>query len=107
MHYWVSCVDTHLPRFEALAYVLPHFDALTQVVIRVSLAFIFQTFAEVCYSIFVKPSSFKSVLNLRKAYIFKNLLKVYYRSVFNESSKVFIFQKFAKRLHPEYNFTLD
>ena len=22
-------VDTHLPRFEALAYVLPHFDALT------------------------------------------------------------------------------
>ena len=43
--HWVSCatnkggffeiafvvvvVDTHLPRFEALAYVLPHFDALT------------------------------------------------------------------------------
>ena len=51
MYYWVSCavnkggffeiafvVDTHLPRFEALAYVLPHFDALTNVVIRVSLA---------------------------------------------------------------------
>ena len=33
-----------LPRFEALAYVLPH------VVIYVSLAFIFQTFAEVCCS---------------------------------------------------------
>ena len=47
MHYWVSCatnkggffeiafvvvVDTHLPRFEALAYVLLHFDALTHVV---------------------------------------------------------------------------
>ena len=45
MHYWVSCainkgcffeiafvivVDTHLPHFEALPYVLPHFDALTQ-----------------------------------------------------------------------------
>ena len=45
MHYWVSCainkggffeiafvvvVDTHLPRFEAFAYVLPHFDALTR-----------------------------------------------------------------------------
>ena len=45
VHYWVSCainkggffeiafvivVDTHLPRFEALAYVLPHFDALIQ-----------------------------------------------------------------------------
>ena len=27
-------VDTHLPRFEALAHVVPHFDALTQVVIR-------------------------------------------------------------------------
>ena len=53
MHFWVSCVinkggffevafvvvvDTHLPRFEALAFVLPHFDALTQVVIRVSSA---------------------------------------------------------------------
>jgi len=44
VHYWVSCainkggfflafvvvVDTHLARFEALAYFLPHFDALTQ-----------------------------------------------------------------------------
>ena len=65
------CVDTHLPRFEALAYVLPHFDALTHVVIRVSSAFIFQTFAEVCYSVFVKRSPFKSLLNLRKAYIFQ------------------------------------
>ena len=49
VHYWVSCainkggffetafvVDTHLPRFEALAYVLPHFDALTHVVILAS-----------------------------------------------------------------------
>ena len=61
----------HLPRFEALAYVLPHFDALTHVVIRVSSAFIFQTFAEVCYSVFVKRSSFKRLLNLRKAYIFQ------------------------------------
>ena len=42
------CVDTHLPRFEAMAYVLPHFDVLTYVVIRVSSAFIFQTFSEVC-----------------------------------------------------------
>ena len=31
----------------------------------------------------VKRSSFKRVLNLRKAYIFKSLLKVYYRSVFS------------------------
>ena len=116
LHYWVSCainkggffeiafvvvVDTHLPRFEALSYVLPHFDALTHVVIRVSSAFIFQTFAEVCYSVFVNRSSFKSVLNLRKAYIFKSLLKVYYRSVFNESSKAFFFQKCAESLQPE------
>ena len=83
MHYWVSfainkrgffeiafVVDTHLPRFEALAYVLPNFDALTHLVIRVSSAFIFQTFAEVCYSVFVNRSSYKSVLNFRKAYIF-------------------------------------
>ena len=116
VQYWVSCainkggffeiafivvVDTHLPRFEALTYVLPHFDAPTQVVIHVSSTFIFQTFTEVCYSVFVNFSSFKSVLNLRKAYIFKSLLKVYYRSVFNESSKAFIFQKCAESLHPE------
>ena len=36
-------VDTHLPRFEALAYVLLHFDGLTHVVILVSSAFIFQS----------------------------------------------------------------
>ena len=116
VQYWVSCainkggffdiafvvvVDTHLPRFEALAYVLPHFDAPTQVVIHVSSTFIFQTFTEVCYSVFVNFSFFNSVLNLRKAYIFKSLLKVYYRSVFNESSKAFIFQKFTERSHAE------
>ena len=32
----VVVVDTHLPRFEALAYVLPHFDELTHVVICLS-----------------------------------------------------------------------
>ena len=118
MHHWVSCanneggffrgcifivvvVDTHLPHFEALAYILPHFDMITHLVICVSSLFIFQTFAEVCYSVFVNRSSFKSVLNFRKAYIFKSLLKVYYRSVFNESSKAFIFQKCAESLHPE------
>ena len=54
VHYWVSCannksfvVDTHLPRFEALANLLPHFDALTNVVTLVPSAFIFQRFAEV------------------------------------------------------------
>ena len=31
---FVVVVDTHLPRFEAFAYVLPHFDALTHLVIR-------------------------------------------------------------------------
>ena len=98
---FVIVVDTHLPRFEALAYVLPHFDALTHVVIRVSSAFIFQTFAEVCYSVFINRSSFKSVVNLCKAYIFKSLLKVYYQSVFDESSKAFIFQKCTESLHPE------
>ena len=91
-------VDLHLPRYEAFAYALPHFDALTHVVIRVSSEFIFQTFAEVCYSVFVNRSS---VLNLIKAYIFKSLLKVYDRSVLNESSKAFFFQKCAESLHPE------
>ena len=100
----VVVVDTHLPRFEALAYVLPHFDALTHLVIRVSSAFIFQTFAEVCYSVFVNGSSFlKSVLNLRKANIFKSLLKLYYRSVFAESFKTFIFQKFPRPLCHKVN----
>ena len=71
------CVDTHLPRFEALAYVLPLFDALTHVVIRVSSAFIFETFAEVCYSVFLKRSSFKS-----RCWIFVKLtyLRVCWRS---------------------------
>ena len=92
-----SSSSTH----EALAYVLPQFDALTHVVIRVSSAIIFQTLAEVCYSVYVNRSSFKSVLNLRKAYIFKSLPKVYYRSVKNEPSKVFIYQKCAESLHPK------
>ena len=94
-------VDTHLPHFEVLAYVLPHFDASTHVVIRVFLAFIFQMFAAVCYSVFVNRSSFKSVLNFRKAYIFKSLLKVYSRFFFNQSSKAFIFPKCAESLQPE------
>ena len=94
-------LSTHLPHFEVLVYVLPHFDASTHGLIRASLAFIFQTFAEVCYSVFVNRSSFKSVLNFRKAYIFKSLLKVYYRSFFNQSSKAFIFPKCAESLYPE------
>ena len=68
MHYWVPCafnkgfffeiafvvvVDTNLPRFEAFAYVLPHFDEPTHVVIRASSAFIIQAFAEDFYSAFV------------------------------------------------------
>ena len=81
VYYWVPCainkrgffgiafvvvVDTHLPRFEALAYVLPHFDELPHVwFVRP------QAFADVFYSLFVKRSSFKSLLNLRKAYIFQ------------------------------------
>ena len=97
----VVVVDTHFPHFEVLAYILPHVVVLTHVVIRVSSAFILQMFAHVRYSVFANRSSFKSVLNLRKAYIFKTLLKVFYRSVFNESSKAFIFQKCAESLHPE------
>ena len=93
VHYWVSCainkgglfeiafvvVDTQ-PRFEALAYVLPRFDALTHVVIRVPSAFIFQTFGEVCYPVFVNRSSFKSVLNLRMTLVKRIYLRVCWRS---------------------------
>ena len=43
--------DTHLSRFEALAYVLPHLDELTHVVFVRP-----QAFAEVFYSVFVKRS---------------------------------------------------
>ena len=43
----------------------------SHMVIRVSLAFIFQTFVEVCYSVFVKHSSLKTLLDLCKAYIFQ------------------------------------
>ena len=50
----VVVVDTHLPRSEALAYVLPHFDELTHVVIRAS--------SSVCWGL---------LFCLRKAYIFQ------------------------------------
>ena len=45
---FVVVVDTHLPRIEELAYVLPHFDELTHVVIR---APSLKAFAEVFYSL--------------------------------------------------------
>ena len=57
MHYRVSCaintgdffeiafvVDTHLLRFEVLAYFLPDFDELTHVVVRASSAFMLRSF---------------------------------------------------------------
>ena len=60
-HYWVSCAINKGGVFE-IAFVsthiclalrrLPHFDALTHMVICVSSAFIFQTFSEVCCSVF-------------------------------------------------------
>ena len=93
-----------MPRFEELAYVLPHFDELTHVVIRASSAFIIQAFAEVFYSVFVKRLSFKSLLNLRKAYTFQEFAEgLYYRSVLAESFKTFIFQKFQRPLCHKVN----
>ena len=70
--------------------VLPHFDTLTHVVILVSSAFIFQRFAEVWYSVFVKLSSFKK---------FAESSWSVHRSVFAESSKAFILQKFAVKFY--------
>ena len=87
-----------------LAYVLPHFDAIIHMLIRGSSAFIFQTFAEICYSVFVKHSSFTSLLNLLiKRTYFKSLLKVYDRSVFAKYFKAFIFQKFRQPLCHKVN----
>ena len=74
---FVVVVDTHLPRFEALAYVFPHCDELTHVVIRASSrvcwrllfclrkAFIFQEFSwrsivDLCLLNLSKRPSFKS-----------------------------------------------
>ena len=57
--------------------------------------------SNVCWDLLFCRSSFKSALNLRKAFIFKSLLKVYHRSVFNKSSKALIFQKCAESLHSE------
>ena len=88
--YYIFVVDTHLPHFEALAYVLAHFDGLAHVVILVSSAFIFQRFAEVWYSVFAKRSSFKK---------FAESSQSVHRSVFAESSKAFIFQKFAVKFY--------
>ena len=47
------CVDTHLPRYEAIACVLPHFDALTHIVIHVSSAFIFAVCLRKAYILFL------------------------------------------------------
>ena len=63
----------------------------------------FKTFSEDCYSLFVNRLYFKSVLNLRKAYIFKSLLKVYYQSVFAEPFKTSMFQKFWRPLCHKVN----
>ena len=82
-----------LPRFEAPSYVLPHFDALTHLVIRVPSALIFQTFAEVCYSVFVRRSSFKSLLNLQKAYTLHCLLNLPKRSSFKSLPLILLWIK--------------
>jgi len=70
------CVDTQLPRYETIAYVLPHFDALTHMVIHVSSAFIFA----IC---------------LRKAYISICVCQGFVESskAFNNLSKIFLWIK--------------
>ena len=82
VHYWVLCainkrsfLRLHLcwHTFASLWGACLRFASLWRanslaLVIRVPSALIFQTFAEVSYSVFVRRSSFKSLLNLRKAY---------------------------------------
>ena len=47
------CVDTHLPCYETIAYVLPHFDALTHMVIHVS-STLFVLLKRTYWSVFVR-----------------------------------------------------
>ena len=83
VHYWVSCainkggffeiafVSTHIClALRRLLTFSPHFDALTHVVIRVSRAFIFETFAEVCYSVFVQVLQFTTEHGLLDSTVF-------------------------------------
>ena len=80
VHYCVSCainkggffeitfvvvVDTHFALRRLLTFCLTLTNLLTWWFLRP------QTFAEIFYSVFVKRSPFKSLLNLRKAYIFQ------------------------------------
>ena len=76
------CRNTFASLWGDCLCVLPHFDALTHMVIRVSSAFIFQSqalFYLCCVLLFVF---------VKRTYS-KSLLKVYYRSVFVESSNAF------------------
>ena len=83
-------VDTRLPRFKALAYVLPYFDELTHMLIRTSLsicwgllfclrkAFIFYKFAESSLSVHISRVCRRftidlCLLNLSKRSSFKSL----------------------------------
>ena len=68
-----------MPRFEALAYDLPHFDAITHVVILVSAALIFQSGllrSDISLIFFVKRKEYIDLylLNRPKRSSFRNLL---------------------------------
>ena len=100
VHYWVSCAINKGSVFEiafsssssthiclALRRLLKFCLTLTRKLTRWFLcprssAFILQRFAEVWYSAFAKHSSFKSLPNLRKAYIDLCLLNRPKRSSF-------------------------
>ena len=101
VHYWVSCVINkggflrlHLCRhtFASLWGACLRFGSLWRANSRGDSCVLGVHLSNVCWGL---------LFCLRKAYIFKSLLKVYYRSVFNESAKALIFQKFAESLHPE------
>ena len=78
--------------------------------IHVSPAFIFQTFAEVCYSVFANRSSFKSVLNFPKAFA-EGLLSICIINLLKRSSlksvlKVYTLSKILLWIKPSY-FSLE
>ena len=63
MFFVTAVVDIHLPRFEALAYLLLHFDELTHM-LRSSFKGLLRSDILSSYSVFV------NLLNLCKAYIY-------------------------------------
>ena len=113
VHYWVSCAINkggffrdcirrrrRRHKFSALWGACVRFASLWRANSRGVSSVLGVHLSNVCWRLLFclrKSFIFLSVLNLCKAYIFKSLLKVYYRSVFDESFKRSSFKSFGGR----------